>query len=67
MKQQHREIILKMCDCSMNTSEVAREMHYSRINIYNHLIKIKELTGLDPKNFYDLLELRNMALAEMEK
>lgn len=67
MKQQYKEIILEMCNCSMNASKVAREMNYSKGNILHHLDKIEEKYGLNPRKFYDLVELRRMALEEMKE
>jgi sugar diacid utilization regulator len=38
--------------------------HYHLNTIKHHLAKVKEDTGLDPKNFFDLQKLYAMAKGE---
>lgn len=64
MTELQKEIVLKLCDCNMKITAVAREMHYYHESIRQHVRKIKEKTGLDPRCFYDLIKLRKMILAE---
>ena len=60
MTNKEKEVILQMCECDMNVSEVAREMYSHRNTIVYHLEKIKQRTKLDPLRFYDLVKLREM-------
>jgi carbohydrate diacid regulator len=60
MTNKEKEVILQMCKCDMNVSEVAREMYSHRNTIVYHLEKIKQRTKLDPLRFYDLVKLREM-------
>lgn len=52
-----KEIVLKLADCNMQISEVARQMFMHRNSIAYHINKIKRITGKDPQNFYDLYDL----------
>lgn len=55
------KIILALADNRMRVTEAAKElfMHYSTV-IY-HIRLIKAITGKDPMNFYDLIDLVRMA------
>lgn len=55
------KIILALADNRMRVTEAAKElfMHYSTV-IY-HIKLIKAITGKDPMNFYDLIDLVRMA------
>lgn len=50
----------------MNTGEVARVLCYDPTTIRYHVKKIRRVTGLDPKNFYDLGELLTIARAILD-
>lgn len=52
-----KKIVLLMAECNMNIAETARRAYTHRNNVEYHLGKIKRETGLDPKNFYDLVKL----------
>ena len=61
LTERNKEIILALAECNMNQSEVSR-VKYLHINtVIFHIQKIRENTGLDPKNFYDLIKLVEMA------
>lgn len=51
------ELIIEYANCSMNGSEVARNLYMSRTSIDYRLYAIYNKTGLNPKNFYDLSKL----------
>lgn len=57
MTDVRKEVILALADCNMNAAEAARKIHLSVETVFYHFRKIRELTGLDPKNFYDLAKL----------
>ena len=57
-KQKH--IIKAFADNDMNVSETARNLFCHRNSVTYHLEKIYEDTGLDPRNFYDLVTLLSM-------
>lgn len=51
------ETVLALAACNMSRAETARRMHRKHTTVDYHLDKINEATGLDPRNFYDLIEL----------
>ena len=61
MDPKHRETILAFADCNMNIRETARRLYFGCTTISYRLGKIHELYGLDPRNFYDLCKLVEMA------
>lgn len=54
-------IIVAYARCSMNITNAASKANYSRNGFLWHLDKIKSITGLDPRNFFDLHELYSIA------
>ena len=63
--EEHRcKIILALADCRMNSSEVARRLYMSRGTVAYQIERIKQLTGKDPLNFYDLYRLVMLAKEE---
>lgn len=60
MTEQELKIINTLADCNMNVQKTANKLNYHRNTIVYHLEKIKEETGHDPMNFYDLVELVNL-------
>lgn len=54
------QIIRAMSECDMKVYAVADKLHYSRQAIGYHLGRIRRLTGLNPKGFFDLQELLKM-------
>ena len=57
MTDKQKAIILSMADNDMNASKVGREFGCSRNGIQYNFERIEDETGLNPKKFYDLLEL----------
>ena len=58
------KIILALAESKMNVSEVARRLYMCRGTVDYQINKIRQLTGKDPLNFYDLYELTLCAKAE---
>lgn len=52
-----QDIIRLMADLNLNASWVARKLHFHRNTVIYRLNRIKENTGLDPRNFWELMEL----------
>lgn len=48
------KIILYLADNKMNVSAVARQLYMHRNTVDYHIRRIKQITGKDPLNFYDL-------------
>lgn len=52
-----KELIYAMADNNLNISQASKATNYSRSSIDYHRQKIKDRTGLDVANFWDLTEL----------
>ena len=51
---------------NMNIGEVSRQLFMHRNTVTYHLDKVKRQTGLDPRRFYDLIELVKLAQEVLE-
>ena len=51
------KIILALADNKMNVSEVSRQLYMHRNTVAYHINRIRQITGKDPLNFYDLYGL----------
>lgn len=60
MTENELKIINTLTDCNMNVQKTANKMNYHRNTIVYHLQKIESETGLNPMNFYDLVNLTNL-------
>ena len=61
MTEQQKEVVLAIAECNMNVSEAARRIYRHRQTVEYHCRQMIELYGLDPRNFYDLVMLVEMA------
>lgn len=61
MSELHKEIILTYISCYMNVSKTAKILHLHRNTVTYQLNKIREITGLDPFCFRDLVGLMKLA------
>ena len=59
------KILITLADSKMNVSEVARRLYMHRNTVAYNLERIKQITGKDPLNFYDLYRLVMLAKEEM--
>lgn len=55
-----KEIILLMAECDLRMSAVGKELNYCRGAVFYHVKRILKKTGLNPRCFYDLVELLEM-------
>lgn len=53
----HNQIVVLLAEHSMNVSEVARILNYHRNSIMYHIGLIREMTGKNPMNLFDLADL----------
>lgn len=67
MEERKANIILALADNRMNVSEAARALFMHRNTVEYHIRKIRQMTGLDPLNFYDLHKLVKMVSEERTK
>ena len=56
-----KEVVLAIAECNMNVSEAVRRIYRHRQTVEYHCRQMIELYGLDPRNFYDLVMLVEMA------
>ncbi len=61
MTERQREIVLGYAECSMNAVETGRKLYLSYVTVGYHLNQIKKSTGIDPRSFYGLCKLVQMA------
>lgn len=56
-------VVKTYADCNMNKAQTAKRCYIAVNGVCYHLNKIREHTGLNPNNFYDLVKL--VKLVEM--
>ena len=66
MDKEDAHIVIAMANHNMNVTDVARAIFAHRNTVLYHLNKVKQQTGLDPRQFYDLVELVRMAQEVLE-
>ena len=57
MTKEDKEILIAYAEHNMSVSDTARALVYHRNSVDYHLRKIAKETGLNPKNFFDLVVL----------
>lgn len=60
------QIIIKLADCGINTTEVSRQVFLNRSTVLYHINKIYDATDKNPKNVRDLCDLLPMAQRMLE-
>lgn len=61
LSKKQKEIILTFSENNMNSSKTARSLYMASSTIEYHLKMILHNTGLNPKRFYDLIILVEIA------
>lgn len=61
MNKEDAHIVIAMANHNMKVTDVARAIFAHRNTVLYHLDKVKQQTGLDPRRFYDLVELVKIA------
>lgn len=57
-----RNVIMAMADENLCASKAANSLYLHRNTVVYHLDQIQKITGLDPRKFYDLVELIDMLM-----
>ena len=57
MTRRRCEVVLALADCNMSANAAGSMLYMDHSCVEYHIKLIKKITGLDPKNFYDLAEL----------
>ena len=66
MNKEDAHIVIAMAYQNMNVTDFASAIFAPRNTVLYHLDKVKQQTGLDPRRFYDLVELVRMAQEVLE-
>ena len=61
MNQVDRNIIKGLADNNMSVNAVSRNLYCHRNTVEYHIKRVEKETGLNPKRFYDLVKLVEMA------
>lgn len=51
------DIVQAYADCDMVGQKAADKSHYTRAALRHHFDRVTKITGLDPRNFYQLHQL----------
>lgn len=57
LTDQEKQIIVSLAENDMKALRVANKLFMHHNTVEYHIAKIKAKTGLNPKRFYDLIEL----------
>lgn len=60
MKDIDRDIIRGLADNNLNVTHTAKAIYMSRRNLFRRIERIEKQTGLNPRKFWDLIELMKM-------
>lgn len=52
-----KRIVAAYAKNDMNCNRTGDALHYNHTSVHYHLNRIREITGLDPRKFYDLIKL----------
>ena len=61
MSEFEARLILAYANHNMNMTQASKSVCYSRFALVYHFDKVQDKTGLDPRNFYDLVKLVKIA------
>ena len=50
-------VILALADCNMSANAASQKLFIDRSTVDYHIRRIKAITGKDPRNFWDLVDL----------
>lgn len=59
-----KAVIIALCNNDLNTQRAAKESHYHENSIRYRARQIKTKTGLDCRNFFDAVQLLEIALGD---
>lgn len=68
LDSQDIKIIKTLADCNLKIATCAKKLNYHRNTVVYHANAIKQATGLNPFNFYDMCRLLNwLELLKVDK
>ena len=62
MNDLQKQVIITYAKNDMCIDRTAKAMHYRRSTIGYHIERIRTITGLNPRNFFDMIKLYEMAI-----
>jgi sugar diacid utilization regulator len=57
VSKQEIKILFALAECRLNPSMTATKLNFHRNTVVYHIGEIKNITGLDPLDFYDMTKL----------
>ncbi len=66
MNDLQKSVIIALAQNDMSVTRTAKAMHYHHNNILYHTEHIYQQTGLNPRNFFDMIKLYDMATKEVQ-
>ena len=57
-------VILALAECNMSANAASNQLFLDRSCVHYHIKRIKEITGKDPRKFFDLVDLVAMVKGE---
>lgn len=58
------KVVLALADCNMRANAAARKLYLDHAVVLYHIKIIKNITGKDPRKFYELADLVKMVKGE---
>ena len=66
MNELQKSVVIALAENDMSVDRTHTAMHYHRNTLQYHISQIRKQTGLNPRNFFDLVRLYAMAKEESE-
>jgi sugar diacid utilization regulator len=66
MNELQKQIVIAMAENDMCIDRVAKATNYCRTNVQYHINRIKEITGLNPRKFFDMIKLYEMVTGGLD-
>lgn len=57
LSEMDREVLVQLAANSLDVTKTARALFVHRNTVVYHILRVKQVTGLDPKNLIDLVKL----------
>ena len=67
MTEKQAEIVVAMAENDLNMTRAAEAVFHHYRNVVYHVSEITRRTGLDPRKFYDMMQLLPKAEAVLER
>ena len=64
MTDKQKEVVIAMAENDLSVTRAARATFYHHNTIQFHCVQIQKQTGLNPRNFFDMMKLYQMATEE---